>query len=67
MGPLLVVMLQPGIEVSLYLIEDAVDLLTKHHSIKFIEHRLLKPLTDAISLEALNLSASVIDVFHGKV
>ena len=53
MGSLFVVLFQPLIEIGLQLFDRFVELLSKRHPVKLIEHRLLKPLTDAISLEAL--------------
>ena len=65
MGSLFVVLFQPLIEIGLQLFDRFVELLSKRHPVKLIEHGLMKPLTDPIGLRTLSLGARVIDVFQG--
>jgi hypothetical protein len=48
MRSLLIVALDPGIEVGLEFGDRSIDLLAEDDSIELIEHRLVKPLDDAI-------------------
>ena len=65
MGSLFVLLFQPLVEICLQLFDRFVELLTKRHSIKFIEKGLMKPLTDPVGLRTLGLGARVIDILQG--
>lgn len=67
MGSLLVVLLQPVVQVGLQLVQRPIDLLPERHPIKFVQHRLVEPFTDPIGLGMPRLGARVVDVLHGKV
>ena len=48
MRPVLIVTLDPGIEVGLEFGDRSIDLLAEDDAIELIEHRLVEPLDDAI-------------------
>ena len=52
MRPVLIVTLDPGIEVGLEVGDRCIDLLAENDAIELIEHRLVEPLDDAIRLRA---------------
>src|SRR5262249_1372944 len=62
MRPQMVVLDQPGIEISLQLIDAAVDLLAERNPVKLVQDSAMEALTDSIGLRALGLGAAVIDV-----
>jgi hypothetical protein len=66
-GPLLVVLLQPVIQVGLQLVQGPIDLLPERHPIQFVQHRLVEPFTDPVGLGMPGLRAGVIDVLHREV
>ena len=67
MGSFFIVPLEPCLQIGLEFFECFVYLLTKRYSVELIEHRLVKALTDPISLGTLGLGAGVVDVFHRQV
>src|SRR5499425_1922257 len=67
MRPQMVVLDQPGIEVSLQLVDAAVDLLAERDPIELIQYGAMEALTDSIGLRALRLGAAVIDVLDCEV
>src|SRR6516162_7380746 len=67
MRPQIVVLDQPGIEVSLQLVDAAVDLLAERDAIELIQYGAMEALTDSIGLRALRLGAAVIDVLDREV
>src|SRR5215831_476610 len=67
MRPQMVVLDQPGIEISLQLVDAAVDLLAERDAIELIQYGAMEALTDSIGLRALRLGAAVIDVLDGEV
>ena len=48
MRPVLIVTLDPGIEVGLEFGDRSIDLLAEDDAIELIEHRLVEPLDDAV-------------------
>ena len=48
MGSLFVVLFEPLIEIGLQLFDRFVELLSKRHSVKLIEHGLMKSLADPL-------------------
>ena len=50
MRPLVVVQLQPLIQIGLQLFDGLVQLLPKRHPVELVEDGLVKPLTDPIGL-----------------
>ena len=63
----MVVLDQPGIEISLQLIDAAVDLLAERNPVKLVQDSAMEALTDSIGLRALGLGAAVIDVLDGEI
>src|SRR5499433_3640114 len=67
MRPPMVVLDQPGIEISLQLLDAVVDLLAERDAIELIQYSAMEALTDSIGLRALGLGAAVINVLDGEV
>jgi hypothetical protein len=67
MCSLFIVLYEPGVEISLQLIDPAVELLAERHSIELVEQRLVESFADTIGLRAPRLGARVIDVLDGEV
>ena len=67
MGSLFVVLFEPLIEIGLQLVDGLVKLLSKRHSVKLIEHGLMKSLADPIGLRTFGLGTRVIDILQGQV
>ena len=65
MRSLFVVELEPLIQIGLQLFDRFVELLSKRHPVKLIEHGLMKPLTDPIGLRTLCFGARMIDILQG--
>lgn len=65
MGTLLVVLLQPGIQVDLQFLQRSIDLLAKRHAVELVQHRLVKPFTDSIGLGMSRLRVRMVDILHG--
>src|SRR5262249_48688631 len=65
--PQMVVLDQPGIEISLQLVDAAVDLLAERDTIELIQYSAMEALTDSVRLRALGLGAAVIYVLDGEV
>src|SRR5437868_14574006 len=61
MGPFLVVFGNPGIQVSLQLVERAIDLLAEHYPVELVKDGAMEALADAVGLRALGLGAGVVD------
>ena len=67
MWSLFVVPGDPGIEVSLQLIDAGVDAFAERHLIELLQDGFVEALTDAVGLRASRLGAAVVDVLHGEV
>src|SRR5690242_13534603 len=67
MGPLLVVLLQPAIQVGLPFLQCPIDFLPERHAIELIEHGLLESFTDSVRLRMPGLRPCVIDILDGQV
>ena len=67
MGSFFIVPLEPCLQISLEFFECFVYLLAERYPVELIEHRLVKALTDPISLGILGFGAGVVDVFHRQV
>src|SRR6266567_3652449 len=67
MWPRLIVFRDPGIQVSLQLVDRTVHLFAERDTIEFVEHGLVEAFTDAVGLRALGLGARVIDVLDRKI
>src|SRR5512133_1984901 len=58
---------QPGIEISLQLVDGAINLLAERDPVELVQDGAMEALTDSIGLRALGLGTAVIDVFDGEV
>lgn len=67
MRPLLIVLLEPRLQVGLAFLERPIDLLAEHDAVKLVQHRFMEPLTDPIGLEMPRLGADMINVPYGEV
>ena len=67
MRPVLIVTLDPGIEVGLKFGDRSIDLLAEDDAIELIEHRFVGPLNDAIRLRALGLGARMVDILERQI
>ena len=63
----LIVFGEPGVEIGLQLIDLAVELLSKRHTIELVEQGLVEAFADAVGLRAPRLGTCVIDVLDGQV
>ena len=67
MRPLLIVVLQPCIQVRLEFLRRAIDLLAEGHAVELIQHGFVEPFTDPVGLGMPRLGACVIDVLHREI
>src|SRR4029077_1957190 len=67
MGPRLIVLVNPDIEIGLQLVDETIHLFAERDTVKLIEHGLVEALADAVGLRALGLSARVINVLDREV
>lgn len=67
MGAFLIVVDQPATQIVLQGINRRVEGFTERRPIELIQHRLVQPLTDAVSLGVPGLGAGVLDVLHRQV
>src|SRR5580700_7067045 len=67
MGPRLIVLVNPDIEIGLQLVDETIHLFAERDTVKLIEHGLVEALADTVGLRALGLSARVIDVLDREV
>ena len=61
MGSFFIVLLEPCLQITLEFFECFVDLLAKRYPLELIEHRLVKALTNPMSLGTLGLGPGVVD------
>ena len=62
MGPGLVELAHPEIEVGLQVIDGRLDRLAEGDAVELLEHRLVKALDNAVGLWALGFGPGVVDV-----
>ena len=67
MSPTIVVLIEPGIEIFLELLDRPVYLLPERDPVELIECRLVEPFTDSIGLRTLGFRPGVIDVVQRQV
>ena len=67
MGPGLVELSHPEIEVGLQVLDRLVELLAEGDAIKLVEHGLVEALDDAVGLRALGLGSGVVDVLDREI
>ena len=67
MGPRLVELAHPEIEVGLQLLDRRVDLLAEGDAVELVEHGLVEALDDAVGLRALGLGSGVVDVLDREI
>ena len=67
MWSLFVVPGDPGIEVSLQLLEAGVDAFAERHLIELLQDGFVEALADAVGLRASRLGAAVVDVLDGQI
>ena len=67
MRPDVVVGFGPCIQVSLQLLDGAVNLLLEHGAVELVENGPVEPLDDAVGLWALHFRARMVDVLDGEV
>ena len=67
MWPLLIVLVDPQIEIGLQLVDRTIHFFAERDTIEFVEHGFVEALADAVGLRALGLGARVIDVLDRKV
>jgi hypothetical protein len=64
---MVVVQLQPRVEIGPKFIKCLIDLFAKRYPIELIEQRLVKTLTNPIGLETLGLGPGAVDIFCRQV
>ena len=67
MGPGLVELSHPEVEVGLEVLDRLVELLAEGDAIKLVEHGLVEALDDAVGLRALGLGSGVVDVLDREI
>src|SRR6202008_5146219 len=67
MWPLLIVLADPQIEISLQLVDRTIHLFAERDTVELVEHRSVEALADAVGLRALGFGARMIDVLDCKV
>ena len=66
-GPLLIVPVQPGVQVHLQLLQAAVQLLPEEQAVAFVLQGLVEPFADAVGLGVIGLGSGMVDVLHCQV
>ena len=67
MGPGLVELAHPEVEVGLEVLDRPVELLAESDAIELVEHGLVEALDDAVGLRALGLGSGVVDVLDREI
>src|SRR5690242_11144484 len=67
MWPLLIVLMDPQIEIGLQLVDRTIHLFAERDTVELVEHRFVEALADAVGLRALGLGPRVIEVLDRKV
>ena len=67
MGPPVVIVRHPPVEIGLELLQRPIDLLPKRHAIELIQHSLVEPLADPVRLRMPGLGPGMINVLHGEI
>ena len=67
MGPGLIELAHPGVEVGLQLIDRRIELLAECDAIELVKHGLVESLDDAVGLWTLGLGAGVVDVLDREI
>lgn len=67
MGALIIVMIDPGVQVGLPLIEGCVDHLSEGYLIELLFDRSVEPLADAVGLGTVGLGPRMVDIINGQV
>jgi len=67
MWPLLIVLVDPQIEIGLQLVDRTIHFFAERDTIEFVEHGFVEALADAVGLRALGLGARVIDVLDAAL
>jgi hypothetical protein len=67
MWPLLIIYLNPTIEIGLQLFNGTVHLFAERDTVKFVEHGFVEALTDTVGLRALGLCPGVINILDREV
>jgi len=62
MRALVVVVMQPCVQVGLQCIDAVIELFAERDLIKLLQHRLVEPLADAVGLGRLHLGLCVVDI-----
>ena len=65
--PPFIVLLQPGVQVHLQVLQAAVELLAKQEAVAFVLRGLVEPFTDASGLGVDGPGPGVVDVLHRQV
>ena len=61
MGPLVVVVTDPDIQIRLQVFDCCVDFLSERHLIEFLQNRLVEPFANTVSLRSTGLRSGVLD------
>jgi len=64
MGAVLVILLQPGLQVRLQVVYCPIDLLSERHAVKLVQHGLVESFTDPLGLRMPRFRPGGIDVLH---
>lgn len=67
MGPLVVVVRQPRVEISLQLLQGPIDLLPEGHAIQLVQHGLVESLADPVRLGMPGLRTGMINVLDREI
>src|SRR5271165_4135373 len=67
MGPGLVELAHPEVEVGLEVVDRGVDLLAEGDAVELVEHGLVEALDDAVGLRAPGLGSGVVDVLDRQI
>ena len=63
----IVVFDQPGVEISLQLVDCVIDLFAERDPVKLVQDSAMEALANAIGLRALGLGAAVVDVLDREI
>ena len=67
MWPVLIVLGQPPVQVSLQVLEPMIQLLAERHTVKLILDGAMKTLANAVGLRVISFCPGVLNVVNGQV
>ena len=67
MGPVMVVLINPNIQILLKFFNIVVDLLSKSHRIEFVLYGTMEALTNAVGLRTFGFCLTMVYILNGQI